>query len=254
MATTEVTPNRRGARSRESVLDAAERLMAAHGYDAATVAALVDEAGVPASSIYHYFGSKEGVLLAVMQRGAERFFEALPIPDRRIGSQDEHLAALVEAVAATLERNPNFLRILVVMATQPVNAEGGEVHRVVNSVREMALERLREQMQVVFGLDSASADADRARSLRARRGRRRLRRLPGKPAAQPRPAARAAAGGADRGCAATSPPATVLNAGDEKSGRLDLNQRPLGPQPSALPVNRCAAGCVLRLSRRVEFI
>ena len=157
---TEVTPNRRGTRSREAVLDAAERLMATHGYDAATVAALVDEAGVPASSIYHYFGSKEGVLLAVMERGAVRFWEALPIPDRRIGAQEEHLAALVEAVAATLDRNSNFLRILVVMATQPVHAEDGEVHRVVDRVREMALEQLRVQMRVVFGMDPASAAAD----------------------------------------------------------------------------------------------
>ena len=64
--TTEVTPNRRGVRSREAVLDAAERLMAEQGYEAATVARLVEEAGIPPSSIYHYFGSKEGVLLAVM--------------------------------------------------------------------------------------------------------------------------------------------------------------------------------------------
>ena len=173
--------------------------MAAHGYGAATVAALVDEAGVPASSIYHYFGSKEGVLLAVMERGAERFFEALPIPDRRIGSQPEHLAALVEAVAATLDRNPDFLRLLVVMAAQPVNAEEGEVHRVVDRVRELALERLRDQMQVVFGLDSAERGRGSARSLRTRRVRRRLRRVPGKPRAQPRRAARAPADGADRG-------------------------------------------------------
>src|SRR5512144_1380812 len=127
-----VTPNRRGARSREAVLDAAERLMAEQGYEAASMAALVDEAGIPASSIYHYFGSKEGVLLAVMERGAERFFEALPDLDQRQGSQTQHLRGLVEAVAATLERNPNFLRILVVMATQPVNADGGDVHRVVD--------------------------------------------------------------------------------------------------------------------------
>jgi hypothetical protein len=46
------------------------------------------------------------------------------------------------------------------MAAQPVNAEEGEVHRVVNRVREMALDRLRDQMKVVFGLDSASAGAD----------------------------------------------------------------------------------------------
>ena len=71
--------------------------MAEQGYEAATVAALVEEAGIPASSIYHYFGSKEGVLLAVMERGAERFFEALPDLDRRLGSQREHLRALVDA-------------------------------------------------------------------------------------------------------------------------------------------------------------
>jgi AcrR family transcriptional regulator len=157
----EVIPNRRGTRSREAVLDAAERLMAVQGYEAATVAALVDDAGIPASSIYHYFGSKEGVLLAVMERGAERFFEALPNLDQRHGSQTQRLRALVEAVAATLERNPNFLRILVVMATQPVNADGGDVHRVVDRVREMALTRLRVQMEVVFGLDRTTAAADR---------------------------------------------------------------------------------------------
>ena len=154
-------PNRRGARSREAVLDAAERLMAEQGYGAATVAALVERADVPPSSIYHYFGSKEGVLLAVMERGARRFFEALPGFDRRLGSQAEHLTTLVETVASTLEQNPDFLRILVVMATQPVNADEGEVHRVVDRVREMALERLRNQMEIVFGVDRDGADADR---------------------------------------------------------------------------------------------
>lgn len=159
-AKTEVKPNRRGTRSREAVLDAAERLMAEQGYGAATVAALVELADVPPSSIYHYFGSKEGVLLAVMERGARRFFEALPDFERRTGSQVEHLRALVETVARALERNPDFLRILVVMAAQPVNADHGEVDRVVERVREMALERLRDQMQIVFGLDRGGAEAD----------------------------------------------------------------------------------------------
>jgi AcrR family transcriptional regulator len=149
----DVTPNRRGARSREAVLDAAERLIAAQGYGAATVAALVKEAGLPASSIYHYFGSKEGVLLAVMERGAERFFAELPIPDRRVGSQRGHLDSLVRAVAATLDRHPDFLRILVVMAAQPAHADEARVHRVVHRVRELALERLRGQMRLAFGED-----------------------------------------------------------------------------------------------------
>jgi AcrR family transcriptional regulator len=155
-----VTPNRRGARSREAVLDAAKRLIAEHGYDAASVAALVKEAGIPASSIYHYFGSKEGVLLAVMERGAEQFFAELALPDRRLGSQRTHLRAIVAAAAETLGRHPDFLRILVVLAAQPVGAGEGEVHRVVDRVRERALGLLREQMRRVFGPGLAHDEAD----------------------------------------------------------------------------------------------
>jgi AcrR family transcriptional regulator len=156
-----VTPNHRGARSREVVLDAAESLMAEHGYEAATVAALVERAGIPPSSIYHYFGSKEGVLLAVMERGARRFFAALPAGiNRRTRSQLEHLRLLVDTTASTLARHPDFLRILVVMAAQPVDAGEGEVHRVVNRVRELALVRLRAQMNIVFALDPEGEAAD----------------------------------------------------------------------------------------------
>ena len=155
-----VTPNRRGARSREVVLEAAERLMAEQGYEAASVAALVEAAGVPPSSIYHYFGSKEGVLLAVMERGANRFFAELPMPTRRLGSQAAHLRTLVEASSATLDRHPDFLRILIVMAAQRFEAGEGEVHRVVNRVREMALQRLRTQMQIVFRVDASGPVAD----------------------------------------------------------------------------------------------
>jgi AcrR family transcriptional regulator len=156
----DVTPNRRGTRSREAVLDAAEHLMAEQGYEAATVAALVEEAGVPASSVYHYFGSKEGVLLAVMERGAQRYLEAVPEFDRRIGSRREHLQVVVQTAASLLERHPDFLRILVVMAAQPMSAGDGEVHRVVNRTRELALRRLREQMEIVFALDRESGPAD----------------------------------------------------------------------------------------------
>ncbi len=60
----EVRPNRRGVKSRERVLDAAERIMAEHGVEAATLARVVEESGIPMSSVYHYFGSKDRILLA----------------------------------------------------------------------------------------------------------------------------------------------------------------------------------------------
>ena len=207
--TADVTPNRRGARSREAVLDAAERLIAAQGYEAATVAGLVKEAGIPASSIYHYFGSKEGVLLAVMERGAEQFFAELPVPDRRVGSQREHLEALVRAVAANLDRNPDFLRILVVMAAQPAHVGEGHVHRVVERVRELALQRLREQMRPRLRTRPCGRCGRSPRTVLARRLRRRLRRASIAPRRHDRRPPRAPADGADRHPARARPARTA---------------------------------------------
>ncbi len=160
---TEVTPNRRGVRSRELVLDAAERVMAEHGFDAATLIRVVEEAGIPMSSVYHYFGSKDGILLAVMERGAGRFFADLPdLPDltRRPGRPAQHLARVVSAATRTLERHPDFLRLLIVFAAQPPAAGGGEIQAVVCRVREHALDLLRAQIASAFGDDPASPVAD----------------------------------------------------------------------------------------------
>lgn len=152
-----VTPNRRGVRSRELVLDAAERLMAEHGYEAATVAALKDKAGIPMSSIYHYFGSKDGVLLAVMERGAERFFGQVPALTTRPRRPVEHLRVTVQSYAGAVDRNPDFLRLLMAMAAQPPD---GDVLAVMRRVRKMALTRLGDEIRFAFGSDADDATAD----------------------------------------------------------------------------------------------
>ena len=156
----EVTPNRRGVKSRELVLDAAERVMAEDGFEAATLARVVEEAGVPMSSVYHYYGSKEGILLAVMERGARRFFADLPAWNRRVGRPSQHLAGVVAATAATLERHPDFLRLLIVFAAQPTAAGDGEIRDVVRRVRGLALEQLRAQIAIAFGDDPNSPTTD----------------------------------------------------------------------------------------------
>ena len=148
-------------RSRELVLDAAERVMAQDGFEAATLARVVEESGVPMSSVYHYYGSKDRILLAVMERGAERFFADLALADRRIGRPVEHLHRVISAAGRNLERHPNFLRLMVVFAVQPPRAGDGAVHAVVGRVREMALEQLRVQIGIAFGDDPRSPAADR---------------------------------------------------------------------------------------------
>ena len=156
----EVRPNRRGVKSRERVLDAAERVMATRGFEAATLARVVEEAGIPMSSVYHYFGFKEGILLAVMERGAGRFFADLPDLSRRPGDPGQHVALVVSAATRTLERHPNFLRLLIGFAAQPPTAGDGEIQAVVRRVREHALDLLRAQIALAFGDDPLAAVTD----------------------------------------------------------------------------------------------
>ena len=153
---TDVTPNRRGTRSREAVLDAAERVMAEQGYAGASINAIVKEAGIPISSVYHYFGSKDGVLLAVMERGANRFFADLPDVDQRTGSTEQHLSAMIATLEAALDEHPDFLKLVVVMAAQPPAGEAAQAREVVTRVRDQALRRLRQQLALAFDLDPRS--------------------------------------------------------------------------------------------------
>lgn len=156
MTDNQTKPNRRGARSRELVLDAAERLMATEGYEAAPLSRIVEESEIPISSVYHYFGSKEGVLLAVMERGAERFFARVPDAQEMIDDPLTHLSLLVRNVCDALEQESDFLRLVVVMAAQPPVAERAQALEVVGRVRDLALTRLRRQFQVVFGIKANS--------------------------------------------------------------------------------------------------
>ena len=50
------------------ILAAAERVFARTGFSGATMAAIADEAGLPKPNLHYYFGSKQALYLAVLQR------------------------------------------------------------------------------------------------------------------------------------------------------------------------------------------
>ena len=57
-----------GARSREALLDAAIELIADGGYTATGVDAIARRSGVVKSALYWHFGSKDGLLIAALER------------------------------------------------------------------------------------------------------------------------------------------------------------------------------------------
>ena len=66
----------------------------------------------------------------------------------------------MSAATRTLERHPDFLRLLIVFAVQPPTAGEGEIQAVVRRIREHALELLRAQIAAAFGDDPRSPVTD----------------------------------------------------------------------------------------------
>ena len=62
---------------RAELLDCAQILFLAHGYDHTTVNDVIDRAGVSKGAFYHYFTSKEALLEALAERFARRSVEQL---------------------------------------------------------------------------------------------------------------------------------------------------------------------------------
>lgn len=63
--------------TRNALLDATAHLMVTEGYAAATTRRVAERAGVNNGLVSYYFGSLDGMFLALFQRGAERSFERL---------------------------------------------------------------------------------------------------------------------------------------------------------------------------------
>lgn len=74
-------PARRGnagdPTTRNALLDAAHELMLTDGYPAVTTRRVAAKAGVNSALVGYYFGSLDGLFIALFQRGAEQSFERL---------------------------------------------------------------------------------------------------------------------------------------------------------------------------------
>lgn len=63
--------DRKKAKRRHEILRCAEKLFAVQGIEATTVAAIAEEAGVSAPTVFNYFGSKDNLLSCLIFEGAE---------------------------------------------------------------------------------------------------------------------------------------------------------------------------------------
>ena len=98
--------------TRESILRAATKVFAKYGYDGGSVEKISKAANSVDRMIYYYFGSKEGLFIAVLESIYRRMDDAEAALHLDASRPVEALAAVIRFVLGYYRKNPEFVTLL----------------------------------------------------------------------------------------------------------------------------------------------
>jgi AcrR family transcriptional regulator len=126
------------AEREQTMLDAAGRAFAVHGFHAASMDAIAADAGISKPMLYNYFDSKQGLYIAFVERDGRELLESM----RRAGSPDapaaERLLAGILAFLTYVDEHRAGWAVLYREAA----TQGGSVAAEVAALRERIAELL----------------------------------------------------------------------------------------------------------------
>lgn len=104
----------RGERRVSELLDATAMVIAAVGYDAATMSAIADRADAPIGSLYQFFPNKPSIVQALRTQYVQKFEEMwLPLEHEAATLDLQGLVRkLIESTIRFADENPAFLALL----------------------------------------------------------------------------------------------------------------------------------------------
>lgn len=102
----------RGEETADRLLDAALQVYADSGDQGVTVGALTEASGVSLGSLYHHFGSVDGLMSALLQRWLGRLLVELAASVERSRTARTGIRALTRAYLKFIEENPDAARLL----------------------------------------------------------------------------------------------------------------------------------------------
>jgi AcrR family transcriptional regulator len=116
-----------GELRREQILEAATRLISQHGYYGFAIQELARQCGITNAGLLYYFGSKERLLIALLEDRDRRDAAAVHSIAGLTGQEapaDLSLEELLKVLRAIVERNsiqPEFVRFFVVLRAEALN-------------------------------------------------------------------------------------------------------------------------------------
>ncbi|GGW42540.1 TetR family transcriptional regulator [Streptomyces lucensis JCM 4490] len=148
---TEAPAQDRGARSRDAIVDTAGALMSRYGYAATSISMISSECGLPASSIYWHFGSKDGIYVAVLEHARTALLAALPPAEVPGADVEQRLDAFLAAVEDAFRRHPHGMKLLLGLGLVQQDASAAAVAEV-RRYRDALVAWAQDALSTVFGL------------------------------------------------------------------------------------------------------
>jgi len=112
--------------NRSELLAIALRLFAARGYDAVGVQEIAQSAGVAKPTLYHYFGSKHGLLTALLEEQHAHLLGSLEAAAAAGGDIQPTLDRLLGAYLDCARARPDFYRFWLTLLFAPPDSEAFE--------------------------------------------------------------------------------------------------------------------------------
>lgn len=121
--------------TRERILDAAEELIGADGYDATSTSAIAQRAGVPKGLVFYYFPAKSEILLSLLSERlpTEPLSDVTPIIT--LGDPAQSLVDF-DAALNLLDRHASMMRLILWREADTLPAVGAHLRRFRTYVRD----------------------------------------------------------------------------------------------------------------------
>ena len=108
----------------ERILSSALDLFALNGYDATAVREICEAAGITRPTLYHFFGSKEGLLRSLIAGGLERFTTLVESALATPGSFRDRMKIVARSAFESASKEPRLWRFMRrIVWTSPGTAE-----------------------------------------------------------------------------------------------------------------------------------
>ena len=151
------TTQREGPGSRRRILDATIALACERGFAGTSIRSICEKVGLAKTAIYWHFGSKEGLIGAVIEDVTATWIDEIERAVAHGGTPEERLDRLVESLQHLVEHRPDLFRIVLVPIIESATV-APEVRDTMRRLTDRAIDAIVRGYREVLGFDMPDMD------------------------------------------------------------------------------------------------